>query len=353
MAGEGRWPPSKGPGPGHAPPSSSMGRGLCSLALSGPDPIATPWSPQQAVVAGACVGSPCHRAGNARTSFAPAQIGVLREETKKRTFKEIEEAIVEEKGGDGRLCVKGTPGCSKKKITKPPKTDLRGGGFDLEGWGAEGGPSGFAQFLGFLGMTGARNAVNAMGQDSYDEIPPADMLKKLAKIPKAVEEAALRGRGEGVPPVDPQKGPPVRNSDLWKWVSNIQMRRAKKAALIADNAVQEAWRQQRLARYYSHEALVAEAAALRALPKPRAEEAPTTLKPGSYPIPPEFAKFSERQKMAPGWELPPTPLLESHSDRGAVRLISSASPAFAPAPPRPLQRGPRQSRAAVEPAAFL
>lgn len=258
---------------------------------------------------------------------------------RKRTFQEIAEAVVQERNGDGRLCVRGEPGCDEKGIKDPTPTKQ---GTEIPNMGDT--DTLLGNFGDFLGVSVDRKQKAKMRAGDFAEA-----------IRDAVKGAALRGRGEGDPPVDPQTGPPVRVSDLWKWMSNVQMRRAKKAALIADSAVQEAWRQQRLARYYTHEALVAEAATIRALPRPTSDEVLMSSKPGRYPIPPELAKFSERQTVPPGWELPAAPLVDQHSHKGALRLLSSAAPGPAPAPAaaRGPARGPRRRRGPSRPPAFL
>jgi len=100
--------------------------------------------------------------------------------------------------------------------------------------------------------------------------------------------------------------PPLKSTDIIAWNADVCMRRAREAARIADNAVLEAWRRQREARDFAHQALVAEAAAFRALPL-----APPK-RPGGlfdYPLTPvQAARLKPRTP--PGWELPVAPLVD-------------------------------------------
>mmetsp|Transcript_48436 Transcript_48436/g.149642 ORF Transcript_48436/g.149642 Transcript_48436/m.149642 type:complete len:327 (+) Transcript_48436:84-1064(+) len=326
-----------------------MGRRLYLSATCDSDAISG--LTHEAVGAGAVLRAAGPGLPRVRTAFQFGQAFPPRE----RGFYEMDQDTVEEKRGDGRLCVRGTPGCSRKKITDPVPHKLNS---LLDG------ASGLADgVIGNLANTFNSIAKFIPGVGPVtDGLNPATSERALTRtkweIDKAVEEAALRGQGEGAPPVDPQTGPAVRVSDLWKWVSNVQMRRAKKAALIADSAVQEAWKQQRLARYYSHEALVAEAAAIRALPRSPEQEQEVGPEPQNgvyhYSVPPEMKKFYERQKMPPGLELPPTPLVNPPDDKMVFRVTSrDAAPALLPLPPRELREGPRRLRPPPTPAAFL
>uniref|UniRef100_A0A7S4QXJ0 Uncharacterized protein n=1 Tax=Alexandrium monilatum TaxID=311494 RepID=A0A7S4QXJ0_9DINO len=312
---------------------------LCLPVLSISDVFSQ--HPHEAAVAEHESQVPRSGLGIARTAFAAHVVNNSLDPPRRRDFREIEGAIVEERKGDGRLCIKGTEGCGEMKITDPKKDKTKPG------------LSGPGDVEDIFSRVFARSAAPPTAAPEGEGPDPFKATSKTIK--NALESAALRGQGEGVPPIDPQSGSPVRISDLWKWVSNIQMRRARQAANIADHAVQEAWKQQRLARYYSHEALKAEAAAIRAIPKPESLEADAPSKPGffRYSVPPELKKFYETQKVPPGWELPPAPLVDPKQDKMMLRVTSDSVPAFALAPPRELSEKPRLLRPVALPAAFL
>merc|ERR1712070_366129 len=111
--------------------------------------------------------------------------------------------------------------------------------------------------------------------------------------------------------------------------------RAKKAAMIADNALIEARKQQEAARYHSQQALLYEAACNRALrhgekakgrsfpdgkittvlsnekdelwkinEATKSDDMPPPMKINEYPIPPDAMFASEKLPSPPGWESP-------------------------------------------------
>lgn len=128
--------------------------------------------------------------------------------------------------------------------------------------------------------------------------------------------------GEGPPEGDIQemmgKAPDVSVADLYKYYGNRLARRARQAAILADQAVQEAWRQQQLARYWTRQALEDEAKAMRSLPAPKVDPEDT------WPHVP------------PGWELPPTPLVSTRDPRSvSIYSGSFSEPLLAAAPSLP------------------
>jgi hypothetical protein len=103
--------------------------------------------------------------------------------------------------------------------------------------------------------------------------------------------------------------PPVSVADLWKYTSYKNMQRAKEAAVISDNALLEAQKQQEAARYHSQQALMYEAAALRSLrhggkDSSRTAHIPHKLKINEYPVPPDTHWSSQNLLAQPGWETP-------------------------------------------------
>lgn len=134
----------------------------------------------------------------------------------------------------------------------------------------------------------------------------ADKVKRLQ-----AEAATLKG--------DLEEERKVLNvATLYKFQANFEQERARRAALIADSAVLEARRQQRLARYWSREAMKAEAAAYRALPSPPASEPAL----GKYTLTPEQLAATGRLRVPPGWELPIAPLV-GPADGGVIRVYSA------------------------------
>merc|ERR1740121_1150888 len=77
---------------------------------------------------------------------------------------------------------------------------------------------------------------------------------------------------------------PVNEKDIYNFIADRYMHRAQDAALVADNAVMEAWKQVKAARYHSQRALAFEAATMRAL-KEAEPDANKLLKPWPPPTP--------------------------------------------------------------------
>ncbi|CAJ1388511.1 unnamed protein product [Effrenium voratum] len=132
-------------------------------------------------------------------------------------------------------------------------------------------------------------------------------VSQQAEVDEAEEE-----EGEGPPAGDVEeamgKAPDVSVADLYKYYTNKLARRARQAAILADNAVQEAWKQQQLARYWSRQALEDEVATMRALPAPKTNPEQETW----------------QLHVPPGWELPSTPLISTRDPR-TVTLYSGAT----------------------------
>ncbi|CAE7465936.1 unnamed protein product [Symbiodinium sp. CCMP2592] len=123
-------------------------------------------------------------------------------------------------------------------------------------------------------------------------------------------DAAEDQEGEGPPTGDLEekmgKAPDISTADLYKYYTNRLARRARQAAIIADQAVQEAWKQQQLARYWNRQALEAEAAAKQALPAKVSDERSTW-----------------QLRVPPGWEMPASPMVSAQDPR-AVTIYSGA-----------------------------
>jgi hypothetical protein len=105
------------------------------------------------------------------------------------------------------------------------------------------------------------------------------------------------------------KKPPVMVSDLWLYVADFNARRAKERAVLCDNALMEARKQQEAAHYHSQQARLYEAAALRALrhgdnPGLKGQITAPALKMNEYPIPPDASWSSPHLLSPPGWEAP-------------------------------------------------
>merc|ERR1712194_799004 len=127
--------------------------------------------------------------------------------------------------------------------------------------------------------------------------------------------------------------PAVMVSDLHKWVADVNMRRAKEAAIISDNALLEARKQQQAARYHSQQALLYEAAALRALRhggKGPSIEPPAPLKINEYPAPPDAYFSSPTLPSPPGWEAPGATEAPLHGSSPMNAFRISAHEASAP-----------------------
>jgi len=201
----------------------------------------------------------------AQTSFAGTTTGTSTDSTSEAQqlgaepdlLEQLSEELVEQP--DGHLCVKGHPGC------KEADTSLTG------------------QTVGAVTaqVPPELHGINGGPDDKLvdPKAPESEPTKDFAAAEKAEVAAALKGNGEeGGPPVtkestenqggkaanstpssssmatakqgakgaasDEKKETKLRASDLWEWTANVQMRRAKQAALIADRAVTEAWRQQ-------------------------------------------------------------------------------------------------------------
>eukprot|EP00747_Dinoflagellata_sp_TGD_P220390 gnl/TRDRNA2_/TRDRNA2_92389_c0_seq1.p1 gnl/TRDRNA2_/TRDRNA2_92389_c0~~gnl/TRDRNA2_/TRDRNA2_92389_c0_seq1.p1 ORF type:complete len:217 (+),score=36.87 gnl/TRDRNA2_/TRDRNA2_92389_c0_seq1:86-652(+) len=145
---------------------------------------------------------------------------------------------------------------------------------------------------------------------------------------------------------------------MWRYISHVQLERAKKAALVADNAVLEAERQQAAARYHSRQALAAEAQTMRAL---RSAAGPTSnpgassssaglsdargahalpvapdLEPRAaalgaavkYPVPPSALELARTLQGPSGLELPQVQLVDpgSNLNKMAIRAASALPP---------------------------
>lgn len=151
--------------------------------------------------------------------------------------------------------------------------------------------------------------------------PPAVVSEEVAQQEEADAMQKQEDAGEGFEPPDKEERkmaalpPEARIQDFYTFTSARLSQRSRQAALIADNAVMEAWRQQQYARYWSRQAQELEQAALKALRscKPKAgEDASSRVQ--QLPVP-------------PGWELPPTPLVSTKDSR-AVNIYSlSVGPA--------------------------
>jgi hypothetical protein len=120
-------------------------------------------------------------------------------------------------------------------------------------------------------------------------------------------------------------------SSLYLFKARMLNKRAKVAARIADNAILEARKHQRLAHYWSDEALKAEGHAMRAL-QPSASSALPSSAAGAgpawsqYPLTPEDYERVGNLPSPPGLELPVMPVVATEN-RGVVRVFSAVLPA--------------------------
>eukprot|EP00928_Gymnodinium_smaydae_P069987 TRINITY_DN53945_c0_g1_i1.p1 TRINITY_DN53945_c0_g1~~TRINITY_DN53945_c0_g1_i1.p1 ORF type:complete len:364 (-),score=98.46 TRINITY_DN53945_c0_g1_i1:84-1112(-) len=119
----------------------------------------------------------------------------------------------------------------------------------------------------------------------------------------------------------------VHESDIWQYSANVLVKRAREAAILADNAVIEAWRQQQLARDYAHKAMEYEAATLRSLPVAEGDAAAAGR--FDYKLTPEQYALYGPLKPMPGTELPVTPLVGGPGS-DFVRLQEGLAKSYAP-----------------------
>lgn len=149
--------------------------------------------------------------------------------------------------------------------------------------------------------------------------PPVD--SEVTAQQEADAEQKQENAGEGFEPPDKEERkraalpPEARIEDFYTFTAARISRRSRQAALIADNAVMEAWRQQQYARYWSRQAQELEQAALKAVKScaPKAGE--------------EASSLGQQLPVPPGWELPPVPLVSTKDPR-AVNIYSlSVGPA--------------------------
>ncbi|CAE7195098.1 unnamed protein product [Symbiodinium natans] len=149
--------------------------------------------------------------------------------------------------------------------------------------------------------SGTENAeVKAQMTGEGEDVAPVSEVAEQKEVDEAEDQ-----EGEGPPPGDIEekmgKAPDISVADLYKYYTNRLARRARQAAMIADQAVQEAWKQQQLARYWNRQALEAEAAARKALP-PKVDDERSTW----------------QLKVPPGWEVPPSPIVSAHDPRSVT-----------------------------------
>ncbi|CAE7886059.1 unnamed protein product [Symbiodinium necroappetens] len=147
--------------------------------------------------------------------------------------------------------------------------------------------------------------VDAQMTGEGEDVAPVSEVAEQKEV-----DAAEDQEGEGPPTGDLEekmgKAPDISTADLYKYYTNRLARRARQAAIIADQAVQEAWKQQQLARYWNRQALEAEAAAKQALPAKVSDERSTW-----------------QLKVPPGWEMPASPMVSAQDPR-AVTIYSGA-----------------------------
>lgn len=179
-----------------------------------------------------------------------------------------------------------------------------GGGLLQPKSGAAAGGSGTAAKASEEGTTQAELGAQLTGEG--EDVPTvADVAQQEEMDQQEAEE------GEGPPEGDIAekmgKAPDVNVADLYKYYANRLARRARQAAILADNAVQEAWKQQQLARFWSRQALEDEAATMRLLPAPKGSAERDTW----------------QLHVPPGWELPPSPLVSTRDPR-TVTIYSGA-----------------------------
>eukprot|EP00930_Biecheleria_cincta_P086090 TRINITY_DN75456_c0_g1_i1.p1 TRINITY_DN75456_c0_g1~~TRINITY_DN75456_c0_g1_i1.p1 ORF type:complete len:358 (+),score=86.74 TRINITY_DN75456_c0_g1_i1:140-1213(+) len=150
---------------------------------------------------------------------------------------------------------------------------------------------------------------------------PPPVASEVTEQQEADAEQKQEDAGEDFEPPDKEGRkraalpPEARLEDFYTFTAARLARRSRQAALIADNAVMEAWRQQQYARYWSRQAQELEQAALKAVKScaPKAGE--------------EASSRWQQLPVPPGWELPPTPLVSTRDPR-AVNIYSlSVGPA--------------------------
>lgn len=208
---------------------------------------------------------------------------------------------------------------------------------------------------GLLGMPGAKSGASAASgpaatAEGTEQAEVAQQLTGEGEDVATVADTAQQEEvdkqemeeGEGPPEGDVQemmgKAPDVSVADLYKYYGNRLARRARQAAILADKAVQEAWKQQQLARYWTRQALEDEAKAMRAmrsLPPPKGDpEQDTHHRLWHLHVP-------------PGWELPPAPLVSTRDPRSvSIYSGSFSEPLLAAAPSLPCSRRRRTQVAA-------
>lgn len=163
-------------------------------------------------------------------------------------------------------------------------------------------------------MPGAKADANVENVVTSEETEKAEVAAQLtgegedvATVADTVQQEEVdeqeQQEGEGPPEGSIEemmgKAPDLSVADLYKYYSNRLARRAREAAILADQAVQEAWKQQQLARYWSRQALEDEAATMRSLPPPKDPS----------------ERDAWQLKVPPGWELPPSPLISTKDPR--------------------------------------
>lgn len=148
--------------------------------------------------------------------------------------------------------------------------------------------------------------------DGKLELPFAKGTRTMT-VPKPMDfKPFVENDGSKMPPnvkwTNPNMPPPpVMVSDLHKWTADVMMRRAKEAALIADHAVIEAWKEAENTRYWTRQAQAFEAAAMRALRHSQPGkmlDAEPPLNMDEYPIVPDHPWQKTMISPPPGWETP-------------------------------------------------